>query len=247
MEDVITEAAPPSRLLEEDLNIFTPPSPPLPTPFLVFPLTQTQPLKPSLLILALSPSSLALFPRRHRRPLASLLLPELPLSRPAHTADLFPLSPSAILAAVPFPVPAHRAHALARALLSARLQPHSVLVLDSLQPLNFRGELSPDQTLAFKLETSAERRSPRGEKLLEEVDYYPSGSVVDGFGAAVLARCQALNVRATLCVSWPRFDASLVKGLLQRGPLRGFHFDLTDEVLRHGICKDRVSHSDLYV
>ncbi|XP_020224007.1 uncharacterized protein LOC109806070 [Cajanus cajan] len=246
MEDVMTEAAPPSRFLEEDLNIFTTPSPPLPKPFLI-----SQPHTPSLLIVALPAPSLALFRRlRSSTPAASLLLPELPLSRPNHTADLFALSPSALLAAVPFPVPAHRAHALARALLSARMAPRSVLLLDSLQPPNFRGSLSSDETLAFKLETSAERKSADAEKMLPGVPYYPSGSVVDGLGAAILARCQVLNVRASLCVSWPRFDASvvsLVKGLLQRGVLRGFEFDLGDEDLKFGRSEDRVLHSELYI
>nr|KYP59736.1 hypothetical protein KK1_015177 [Cajanus cajan] len=181
MEDVMTEAAPPSRFLEEDLNIFTTPSPPLPKPFLI-----SQPHTPSLLIVALPAPSLALFRRlRSSTPAASLLLPELPLSRPNHTADLFALSPSALLAA-----------------------------------------------------------------MLPGVPYYPSGSVVDGLGAAILARCQVLNVRASLCVSWPRFDASvvsLVKGLLQRGVLRGFEFDLGDEDLKFGRSEDRVLHSELYI
>ncbi|RDY01093.1 Peroxidase 11, partial [Mucuna pruriens] len=228
MEDVITEAAPPSRFLEEDLNIFTPPSPPLPSPFLIFPHNQPLPLKPSLLIIALSPPSLALFHRLlDKTPLASLLLPELPLSLLDHTSDVFSLSPSALLAAVPFPVPAHRAHAVARLLLGDRIRPDSVLVFDSLQARNYRGKLSSDETVAFKLETSAERKRRDGEKLLGELAYYPSGSVVDGLGAAILARCQALNIRASLCVSWPQFDASvvsLIKGLLQRGVLRGFEF-----------------------
>ncbi|KAG5062938.1 hypothetical protein JHK85_004121 [Glycine max] len=232
MEDVITEAAPPSRFLEEDLNIFTPPSPPLPKPFLIFPHNK-QTLKPSLLIIALSPSSLALFNQTLTltlTPLASLILPELPLSLPDHNVSILPLSPDTLLAPVPFPVPSHRAHAVARALLSIR--PDSVLVLDSLDPTNFRGKLSSDDAVAFKLETSAEMKRAHDEKLLgEELDYYPSGSVVDGLGAAILARCQLMNIRASLCVSWPRFDKSvvaLIKGLLGRRVLPGFEFVTMD-------------------
>ncbi|CAJ1932126.1 unnamed protein product [Sphenostylis stenocarpa] len=253
MEDVITEAAPPSRFLEEDLNIFTPPSPPLPTPFLIFPHNQqSQPLNPSLLIVALSPSSLALFHSlRTVSPAASLLLPELPLSIPDHAANIFPLSPSALLAAIPFPVPAPRAHAVAKALLTGRIRPDSVLILDSFAPCNFRGKLSSDEAVAFKLENAAERKTSGREKLLADLEYYPSGSVVDGLGAAILARCQVMNVRASLCVSWPQFDASvvsLIKGLLQLGVLRGFNFDLNDgEVLKFGRIKDRVLHSELYI
>ncbi|XP_022633930.1 peroxidase 11 isoform X3 [Vigna radiata var. radiata] len=234
MEDVITEAAGPSRFLEEDLNIFTTPSPPLPLPFLIFPYTQQpQPLKPSLLIVALSPSSVALFHRlRTVSPAASLLLPELSLSLPDHAAQILPLSPSALLAAIPFPVPASRAYAVAKALLDGRIRPDSVLILDSLESRNFRGKLSSDEAVAFKLDTAAERKRSGGEKLLPDLEYYPSGSVVDGLGAAILARCQVTNVRASLCVSWPQFDASvvsLIKGLLQRRVLQGFDFDLSDE------------------
>ncbi|XP_029129310.1 uncharacterized protein LOC114916524 [Cajanus cajan] len=172
-------------------NTFTPPSPPLATPFLI-----SQPHTPSLFIVALSTPSLALFRRlHHSTPAASLLFPELPLSRPNHTVDLFALSPSALLAAVPFPVPAHRTHALTRALLSARMAPRSILVLDSLQPPNFRGSLSSDEMLAFKLKSSAKRKRAEVEKMLPGVPYYPFGSVVDGFGAVIFPPCQALNVR----------------------------------------------------
>ncbi|WVZ13029.1 hypothetical protein V8G54_017559 [Vigna mungo] len=234
MEDVITEAAGPSRFLEEDLNIYTTPSPPLPSPFLIFPYTQQpQPLKPSLLIVALSPSSVALFHRlRTASPAASLLLPELSLSLPDHAAQIFPLSPSALLAAIPFPVPSSRAYAVAKTLLDGRIRPDSVLILDSLESRNFRGKLSSDEAVAFKLDTAAERKRSGGEKLLPDLEYYPSGSVVDGLGAAILARCQVMSVRASLCVSWPQFDASvvsLIKGLLQRRVLQGFDFDLSDE------------------
>ncbi|KAK7407636.1 hypothetical protein VNO78_09606 [Psophocarpus tetragonolobus] len=249
MEDVITEAAPPSRFLEEDLNIFTPPSAPLPSPFLIFPHNTPQPLNPSLLIVALSPSSLSLFhPSLQTLTLtltltASLILPERPLS----PLSLLPLSPSALLASSPSPVPAARSSSVARALLS--LHPSSVLILDSLLPRHFRARLSSDPPLAFKLETSAERAHPL--KILPDLPYYPSGSVVDGLSAAILSRCQLLNIRASLCVSWPEFDVSvlsLIKGLLQGGVLKGFDFGFTEaEVSKFGRSKDRVFHSELYI
>ncbi|KAK7306985.1 hypothetical protein VNO77_39653 [Canavalia gladiata] len=256
MEDVITEAAPPSRLLEEDLNIFTPPSTPLPSPFLLFPPHHSEPLEPTLLIIALSPPSLSLF---HHFPnktlLASLILPELSLSlNNHHTPTLHSLSPSTILASIPSPVAPHRAHALAKILLSDRIRPESVLVLDSVDPRNYRGRLSSDETVAFKLETSAERKRTDKDKLLDNnLEYYPSGSVVDGLGAAILARCQVLNVRASLCVSWPQFDASvvsLIKDLLQRRVLRGFDLDFglgDHEVLKFGRSKDHRLRSEFMV
>lgn len=74
---------------------------------------------------------------------------------------------------------------------------------------------------------------------------------MDGLGAAILARCQVMNVRASLCFSWPRFDMSvvaLIKGLLRRGVLRGFEFGLSDDgVLKIGKGRDRVLHSELYI
>lgn len=74
---------------------------------------------------------------------------------------------------------------------------------------------------------------------------------MDGLGAAILARCQLMNIRASLCVSWPRFDKSvvaLIKGLLGRRVLPGFEFGLSDdEVLKIGRSRDRVVHSELYI
>ncbi|KAK7309939.1 hypothetical protein RJT34_07087 [Clitoria ternatea] len=252
MEDVITEAAPPSRFLEEDLNIFTPPSPSLPSPFLIFPLQQ-QPLKPKLFIIALSPSSLSLF-HSHLSPqtlTASLILPEHPLSLPDNTAHIHSLSPSTLLAALRCPVSPDRAHAVAKLLLGDQIQPESVIVLDSIKAPNHRGRLSSDETLAFKLESSSERKRSDGERLLEGLEYYPSGSVVDGLGAALLARCEFLNLRASLCVSWPHFDTSVVlllKDLLRCGALKGFDFGSSDEGLKFGTRrKDSVFQSELYI
>uniref|UniRef100_A0A7N0VF09 Uncharacterized protein n=1 Tax=Kalanchoe fedtschenkoi TaxID=63787 RepID=A0A7N0VF09_KALFE len=62
MEDVITEAPPPSRFFQEELNNFAPPSPPLPSPFLLF--SNPKPdklLRPQLILIAISSPSLYLF------------------------------------------------------------------------------------------------------------------------------------------------------------------------------------------
>ncbi|KAI9077603.1 hypothetical protein K1719_040440 [Acacia pycnantha] len=64
------------------------------------------------------------------------------------------------------------------------------------------------------------------------LEYYPSGSVVDGLSAALLERCQILKIKGVLCVSWPEFDASVVslmKGLVQRDVLPGLDLNLSDE------------------
>ncbi|XP_027361763.1 uncharacterized protein LOC113869574 [Abrus precatorius] len=253
MEDVITEGGGASRFLEEDLNIFTPKSTPLPSPFIIFSHTLNQPLKPKLLIIALSPSSLSLFHNfPHKTLIASLILPELSLSLPHNTALIHSLSPTTLLATLPSPVASHRARAVATLLVADPIRPESVLILDSIDPRNFRGKLSSDETVAFKLESSAERKMSDGDKLLGDLAYYPSGSVVDGLGAAVLARCQALNVRASLCVSWPQFDSavvSFIKDLLRRGVLRGCELDFgfSDEVMKFGRSVDRGHQSELYI
>ncbi|CAJ2648296.1 unnamed protein product [Trifolium pratense] len=251
MEDVITEAAPPSRLLEEDLNNFTQPSPLLPSPFLLFRHPQ-QPLKPNLLIIAISPPSLSLFHKflTPQTLTASLILPELPFSNPnKHTLDFHSLSSNILIAAVRSPIPDVRAYAVADVLLSDKIQPESVIILDSIKPMNHRGMLSSDEAVAFKLESFAERKKVDGEKLLDGLEYYPSGSVVDGLGAAILGRCQILKIRAGLCVSWPQFDSSVV--FLLKDLLRGlgeFDFGLSDdEVLKFGRSKDHVFQSHLYI
>lgn len=118
--------------------------------------------------------------------------------------------------------------------------------------MNHRGLLSSDRAVAFKLESLAERKRADGEKkLLDGLEYYPSGSVVDGLGAAILGRCQVLNIRASLCVSWPQFDGSVVlllKDLLRRCALPEFDFGLSgDDVLKYGKSKDHVFQSHLYI
>ncbi|KAJ0734893.1 hypothetical protein HanPI659440_Chr11g0425611 [Helianthus annuus] len=57
----------------------------------------------------------------------------------------------------------------------------------------------------MKLETSKERK---GAPLLKSLSYFPSGSVVEGLGAALLGCCQMMNIKATLCVSWIRRTAA---------------------------------------
>jgi len=251
MEDVITEAAPPSRLLEEDLNNFTPPSPSLPSPFLLFPHTQQQPLKPTLLIIAISSPSLSLFHNllTPQTLTSSLILPELPLSHPNNTVNIHSLSSTILLAAVQNPIPDNRAYAVAEILLNNQIRPDSVIILDSIQPMNHRGLLSSDEAVAFKLESFAERKKADEEKLLGGLEYYPSGSVVDGLGAAILGRCQILKIRASLCVTWPQFDSDVV--LLLKDLLRGlgeFEFVFSDdEVFKFGRSKDHVFQSHLYI
>ena len=151
-------------------------------------------------------------------------------------------------------MPAERSHLVAKLLIGNAFVPERVLIFGSILVRNYRGWLSSDEVIALKLETSAERKRANGEKLLKGLEYYPSGSVVDGLGAALLGRCQMVNVRGTLCVTWPEFDSSvvnLIKGLLQRDVMPGLELSLSDGKIdeflsKFGRNKDRVLESELY-
>lgn len=100
---------------------------------------------------------------------------------------------------------------MAKALIGNRISPERVVIFDSVRRGNFRGPgLSADdeRAVAFRLETSAQRKRPNG--LFKGLKYLPSGSVVDGLGAALLARCQVAGIAATLCATWPESGGSAV-------------------------------------
>lgn len=266
MDDVLTELPPPSRFFQEDLNNFTPPLPPLPFPFLLFTNPKPdEPLHPSLLIIAISSPSLYVFHNVSKKTLlGSLVLPEIPFSgnsvepslgdKSCNVYALGDAGDSIILVSVQCSIAAERSHIVSKLLIGDRIIPERVLILDSVQSRNFRGKLPPDETYAFKLETSSERKGlGEGSSLLKGLDYFPSGSVVDGLAAALLGRCQMKNIKGTLCVSWPEFGASvvsLVKSLLHRNVLSGLDLSLNgdggDEYLRFGWTKDPSFDSELY-
>ncbi|XWS69559.1 hypothetical protein CRYUN_Cryun04dG0189300 [Craigia yunnanensis] len=134
-------------------------------------------------------------------------------------------------------VSAERFHLVARLLVGEDIVPERALILDSIQSQNFRGKLLPDETYAFKLETLAERKGLGGgdvaSSLLNCLDYFPSGSMIDGLAAALLSRCELKNIKGTLCVSWPEFGSSvlaLIRSLLQRNVLPSFDLSLKGEV-----------------
>ncbi|KAJ4710646.1 Fatty acid desaturase (Delta-4 desaturase) [Melia azedarach] len=262
MEDVLTEIPPPSRFFQEDLNNFTPPSPPLPSPFLLLSNPKPDvPLHPSLLIVAISSPSLFVFHHISSKTLiGSLIIPEIPFSgnsiEPSlgdKSCNIYAISDAdngVLLASVQCPVVAERSHIVAKLLIGEQIIPERVLILDSIQNRNFRGKLSPDETYALKLETSSERRG--GSSLLKDVDYFPSGSMVDGLPAALLSRCQLKNIKGTLCVSWPEHGnsaVSLIKSLVQKNVLPGLDFSLSDgedSRLRFGQMKNHSFDSELY-
>lgn len=241
MEDVLTEIPPPSRFFQEDLNNFTPPLPPLPSPFLLFSNPKLDaPLRPTLLIVAISSPSLFVFHHLSSKTLiGSLILPEIPFSGNSIEPSLTDKSCNIyavndvdgriLVVSVQCSVAAGRSHAVAKVLIGEEIIPERVLILDSIQNRNFRGKLPPDETFAFKLETSAARKE--GPSLLKDVDYFPSGSMVDGLPAALLSRCQLKNIKGTLCVSWPEFGGSAVpfiQSLLQKNVLPGMDFGLNN-------------------
>ncbi|KAK6252026.1 hypothetical protein QUC31_013746 [Theobroma cacao] len=261
MEDVITEIPPPSRFFQEDLNNFIPPSPSLPLPFLVLSNPKPdKPLRPSLLVIALSSPSLYIFHHLSTKTLiGSLILPEIPFSgisvEPSlgdKTCNIYSLNDednSTLLVSVQHGVSAERSHFVARLLIGEDIVPERVLILDSIQSSNFRGKLSPDETYAFKLETLAERKGSGGGNvdfsLLKGLDYFPSGSMIDGLAAALLSRCQLKNIKGTLCVSWPEFGSSvvtLIRSLLQRNVLPSLDLSLKGVVQDQYARFNRIRH-----
>ncbi|XP_027153484.1 uncharacterized protein LOC113753509 [Coffea eugenioides] len=228
MEDVITDIPPPSRFFLEDLNIFTPPSPPLPSPFLLFSISNNgKPFRPSLLVVAISFPSLHFFHHvSSKKRIGTLILPEIPFSgnsvEPSlrdKSCDIYAINnadESIVVVSVQYPVTAERSHAVAKLLIGEQINPERVLILESVQSRNFRGKLSRDDSFAFKLETSLERSS-KNSPLITGLDYLPSGSMVDGLAAALLAQCQLRKIRGSLCLSWPEFgfsSNSLIKNML---------------------------------
>lgn len=257
MEDVLTEIPPPSRFFQEDLNNFAPPSPPLPSPFLVFSNPKpNETLRPSLLILAISSPSLYVFHQLSSKTLiGSLILPEIPFSgnsiEPSlgdKSCNIYTLTDSIIIISLQCPIAAERSNVVAKLLIGEKIIPERVLILDSVQSQSFRGKLSPDETFAFKLETSSQRKGLDDSSLLKGINYFPSGSVVDGLAAALLGRCQMRNIKGTLCVSWPEFGGaalSLLKSLLQRNVLLGLDLSINaDGVVSW--TKDHSFDSELY-
>ncbi|PKI62507.1 uncharacterized protein LOC116198481 [Punica granatum] len=269
MEDVLTEIPPPSRFFQEDLNNFVPRAPPLPSPFLIFSKPKPSgPLRDSLLIIALSSPSLYIFHHvRSKNLIGSLIIPETRFAgisaepslgdKSCNIYSLKNTASSVILVSVQSSVAPERCHAIAKMLIGEQIVPDRVLILASVQSQNFRGRLSADESFALKLETSKERKdSVRGSgssSLLKGLEYFPSGSMVDGLAAALLARCEMRNIKGALCVSWPEFDSSLVsllKSILQKNVLPGVDFGLCNggrDDLRSFGFKDHSSlDSDLY-
>ncbi|CAI9096364.1 OLC1v1032490C1 [Oldenlandia corymbosa var. corymbosa] len=258
MEDVITEAPPPSRFLLEDLNIFTRPAPPLPSPFLVFSRAKSsENLHPSLLVIALSsPSVYVLHHLPSKFQIGTLILPEIPFSgnstepslkdKSCNIYTLKNADESILIVSVQYPVTPERSHDVAKLLVGGQIIPERVLILDSIQSSHFRGKLSRDDDLAFKLETSYERINSDDSHLVTGLDYFPSGSMVDGLSAALLAQCQLRKIKGTLCLSWPEFGISsklLVKSILQKA-LPGL--DLTSIPIEDDSSRDKVFDSELY-
>ncbi|KAL1203700.1 hypothetical protein V5N11_035133 [Cardamine amara subsp. amara] len=264
MEDVLTENPPPSRFFEEELNNFVPPPESLPSPFIVFSNPKSElPLRPYLLIVAISSPSLYIF---HNLPsktlLGSLIMPEVPFSgntvEPSledKSCNIYLLSSnddknSILLVSVQLPVSPERSNLVSRLLIGQDIIPERVIILDSIQSRNFRGKLSQDETLAAKLETSAEKKAATH---LVNLDYFPSGSVIDGLSASLLSRCQLKNIRGTLVISWPefgpsviRFVGALLKNIVPSLDVASLNKDLEKNSSRTGLKKDAWFDSDLY-
>ncbi|KAF8390821.1 hypothetical protein HHK36_023120 [Tetracentron sinense] len=246
------------RFFEEDLNSFTSPSesPNLPSPFLLFSNPNSDfPLRPSLLILAISSPSLSIFHHlsSSKTLIGTLILPEISFSgnsiQPSlsdKSCNIYALQDhSTLLVSVQCSVASDRSHAVAKLLIGgSQISPDKVLIFDSVQSRNFRGKLSPGDSFAYKLETSSERN---GVCTLKGLEPFPSGSMIEGLGAAILARCQMKKMKGALCVSWPDSGgfgvSSLLKSLLLKDVLPDLNLslDLDDE---DGLWTGRDSHLD---
>ncbi|KAJ3694623.1 hypothetical protein LUZ60_010103 [Juncus effusus] len=208
MQDPLTEVAPPSRFFDEDLDIFAAPPPSLaaPLPSLAAPLLLPNPRLYDLLIVAISPASSSLLSRLPSKTLiGSLSLPEIPDSGKSSSKSFHLYSvekhESICLASVRYTVSPERSRAVAKCLLEG-VKAEKVLILDSLKSQNYRGRIHVDETLAFKLETVKQRESVE-KKIINGIDYLPSGSVMDGLGAAILTECQMRGLKGTLLAHWP--------------------------------------------
>ncbi|CAL9199565.1 uncharacterized protein LOC135596041 [Musa acuminata AAA Group] len=258
MEDVVTESPPPSRFFQEDLDNFAAPPPPLPPPLLLLdPKLGPDHICPPLLIVALSAPSLAILHRiPHKILIGTLILPETslagnslepcPRDRSCYIYAVDHRPASAVLVAVQFPVAAERARAVAKSLLGA-IQAERVLIFGSIGSQNYRGRLAVDETLVFKLETVEERSG--GQPLVQGVDYLPSGSVMDGLGAAVIAECQMRRAKGTLVATWPANGRSTVVPII-RSLLQGLSIDVgasdADDEFDAGCSFSSRYVSDLY-
>jgi hypothetical protein len=215
MDDVVTDAPPPSRFSPDDLDNFAA-ALPQPTPILV--VSPNPSPAPRLLVVLISPTSLALLPSPPPPLHASHLLPDLPLQQSRSRAPVrVYLHPStgALLAAVHAAVPAHRARAAARSLVSA-LQPEEVLVLDAVRSGSYRGRLAADEPVEGKLETSAARRLGGVGAAKAVAALAPPGSVMDGLGAAVMTECEIRGKAASMVVTWPAAARPSDFGVMRR-------------------------------
>ncbi|KAJ6811359.1 uncharacterized protein M6B38_155785 [Iris pallida] len=217
MEDAVTEPPPPSRFFQEDLDSFAPRSPPLPSPFLLLNPQNPNPNNPIIVIAISSPSLSLLRSVPDKTLIGTLFLPEKSLSISSAPVEIHSSGSETILVSVPCRVGPERSRAVAKALLGG-LPRGRVLVLDSIRAENYRGRLSADEDEAavFKLETKEERK---GGGLVGGVGYLGSGSMVDGFGAAVMAECEMRRGKGTMVVAWPEEGREVAKVL--SGVLRG--------------------------
>lgn len=221
MQDPLTDLPPPSRFHLDDLNNFASPadSVRLPHPFIAW--NRTLDLYPKLLLVALSKSACHLI---HYLPtktiIGTFVLPEVSMAGNSLQPSLQDKSccllyameetenPTVILASVQYSVSEERSSTWAKTLLR-EVRPEKVVVVGSIPSQHFRGKLSTDETLIFKLETLVQRLDEK-DGALKGVPYFPSGSMIDGLAAALLTQCQVMKLKGRLLVSWPDYDSSVV-------------------------------------
>ncbi|KAH7285108.1 hypothetical protein KP509_33G013300 [Ceratopteris richardii] len=156
---------------------------------------------------------------------------------------------SIILLPVEKPILEERANAWAKAVLGA-IAADTVVVVAMVQREHYRGRLSADDEVIFRLETDAVRIGEKERVSISDkyVPYFPSGSLVSGLPAAILTRCQHLGLRARLLLSWPEACSSaplnLVKALKCLPEMKDIDFSYSLEV---PFKAKSVSDLDMYI
>lgn len=259
MQDPLTDLPPPSRFDFDELSNFSFCASLSDPPSIVFSPSVDPPRNCKLLLIASTASGCHLL---HYLPnkllLGSVILPEIPSPRNSPNPSLLDRAcylyaldehPSVVLACIQYSIPPERAYAWVK-LVFESIRPEIVLMLAAVQSHHFRGSLSAEDQLMFRLETDRQRLATEGNECT--IPYFPSGSLVDGIGAAVLSRCQVRGLQGSLLLSWPDGGASAlpllvsaVKSLLQNFPeAPAIDFSLS---LKAPFKRKCISDSDLYL
>ncbi|KAG0602217.1 hypothetical protein M758_11G168400 [Ceratodon purpureus] len=225
MPDPLTDLPPPSRFDPDDLNNFaaTPAEPS--APLIIWApwarsVHQSGVLRPKLVLFSISGVGNHLLHQiPNKRILGSIVLDEIsmvnnkiepsPFNRECYMYAVDSQA-SIVFICIQYALPPECANLWTKTVFQA-IQPDRVLIMDAISSLHFRGKLSADEPLLFRMETSASKKAKKDQAAV--VPYYPSGSLVDGVAAALITHCQLRALKAELLMSWPNTDTTVVHQL----------------------------------